>query len=57
MSAAPAMSQKYCRAVISLPSGRVGAGIDMIPIGPPVRLHRLLVTSAMKPNAIVTIAR
>src|SRR5215471_11450472 len=57
ISATPAMSQKYCVGVISLPSGRVGAGIDIIPIGPPVRLQRLLVTSAMKPNAIVTIAR
>ena len=51
------MSQKYWPRRHFLPSGRVGAGIDMIPIGPPVRLHRLLVTSTMKPNAIVTIAR
>ena len=51
------MSQKYSVAVISRPVGSVGKGIDMMPIGPPVRLQRFYVTSAMNPKAIVTMAR
>ena len=56
-SATAPISQKYSVAVISRPLGSVGAGMDMIPIGPPVRLQRFAVTSAMKPKAIVTTAR
>ena len=55
--AVPPISQKYWVASISSPDGSRGPGIDMMPIGPPVRSQRLAVTSAMKPNASVTIAR
>ena len=55
--ALPPISQKYCVASISSPDGRRGLGMDMMPIGPPVKSQRLAVTSTMKPNASVTIAR
>ncbi len=56
-TATSAMSQKYWVGVISAPPGSRGPGMAMIPIGPPVRLQRLAVTSAMNPNATVTMAR
>ncbi len=56
-SAVPPMSQKYWVGVISAPPGSFGPGMAMMPMGPPVRLQRLAVTSAMKPKATVTMAR